>query len=151
MKIWTRCVEGRPVSFVYAVATVNFLITTSSGSLGTACHDHGISREHRPTKGDGVEGIHQPRLPLHINFPEVLSAKTKPRRCNGPFRPQRCGPSRKSPLTICNCHTDGFSHNQVQSLLELIQSLLILPEDPNQPIQPFHKSFPDFITDPPLQ
>ena len=37
--------------------------------------------------------------------------------------------------------------NQVQRLLESIQSLLILPKDPD-PIQPFHKSFPDFITDP---
>ena len=42
----------------------------------------------------------------------------------------------------------GFRCNQVQRPLELIQSLLILPEDPNHPIQPFHKSFPDFITDP---
>ena len=42
----------------------------------------------------------------------------------------------------------GFNHNQVRRLLELIQSLLILPEDPNSPVQPFHKSFRDFITDP---
>jgi len=38
--------------------------------------------------------------------------------------------------------------NHVQRLLKLIQSLLILPQDPNDPVQPFHKSFPDFITDP---
>jgi len=42
----------------------------------------------------------------------------------------------------------GFRHNQVRRLLELIQSLFILPEDPDHPVQPFHKSFPDFITDP---
>ena len=42
----------------------------------------------------------------------------------------------------------GFCNNQVQCLLELIQSLLILPEDPDHPVQPFHKSFSDFITDP---
>ena len=42
----------------------------------------------------------------------------------------------------------GFRSNHVQHLLELIQSLLILPKDPNDPVQPFHKSFPDFITDP---
>ena len=41
----------------------------------------------------------------------------------------------------------GFRHNQVLHFLELIQSLLILPQDPNHPIQSFHKSFPDFITD----
>ena len=42
----------------------------------------------------------------------------------------------------------GFCCNQVQCLLELIQSLLILSDDLNHPVQPFHKSFPDFITDP---
>ena len=42
----------------------------------------------------------------------------------------------------------GFHCNQVQRCLELIQSLLILPDNPNHPVQPFHKSFTDFITDP---
>ena len=42
----------------------------------------------------------------------------------------------------------GFSDDEVQRVLELIQSLLILPEDPGCPVQPFHKSFLDFITDP---
>ena len=37
---------------------------------------------------------------------------------------------------------------QVQHLFESIQSLIVLPEDPSHPVQPFHKSFPDFITDP---
>ena len=36
---------------------------------------------------------------------------------------------------------------EVTLLLKLVQSLLIL-EDSNQPVKPFHKSFPDFITDP---
>ena len=42
----------------------------------------------------------------------------------------------------------GFDCDEVMSLLESIQSLLVLHEDPNHPIQPFHKSFPDCITDP---
>jgi len=37
---------------------------------------------------------------------------------------------------------------EVMDLLRLIQSLLKLPEDPDSPVLPFHKSFPDFITDP---
>ena len=37
---------------------------------------------------------------------------------------------------------------EVMDLLRLIQSLLKLPEDPDSPVSPFHKSFPDFITDP---
>jgi len=36
---------------------------------------------------------------------------------------------------------------EVMDLLRLIQSLLKLPEDPDLPVLPFHKSFPDFITD----
>ena len=30
----------------------------------------------------------------------------------------------------------------------LLQSLLVTGQDPNEPVKPFHKSFPDFITDP---
>ena len=37
---------------------------------------------------------------------------------------------------------------EVMLYLTLIQSLLAVGEDCNQPIKPFHKSFPDFITDP---
>jgi len=42
----------------------------------------------------------------------------------------------------------GLRSGHVQRLLKLIQSLLIVSKDPNDPVQPFHKSFPDFITDP---
>ena len=41
-----------------------------------------------------------------------------------------------------------FECEVVLSLLESIQSLLILHDDIDRPAQPFHKSFPDFITDP---
>ena len=37
---------------------------------------------------------------------------------------------------------------EVMLYLASIQSLLTLDEDPNLPVHPFHKSFPDFITDP---
>jgi hypothetical protein len=42
----------------------------------------------------------------------------------------------------------GFDAEAVPLLLSSVHSLLILQEDPNFPVQPFHKSFPDFITDP---
>ena len=42
----------------------------------------------------------------------------------------------------------GLEAEQVIMILTSIQSLLILSEDPNCPVKPFHKSFPDFITDP---
>ena len=41
-----------------------------------------------------------------------------------------------------------FDCNVVLSLPESIQSLLVLHNDIDYPIHPFHKSFPDFITDP---
>ena len=37
---------------------------------------------------------------------------------------------------------------EVMDLLRLLQSLLKLSEDPDTPVIPFHKSFPDFITNP---
>ena len=50
-----------------------------------------------------------------------------------------------SPSTIATLM--GFGDDCVQRLLESIQSLLLLSEDPGYPVQPFHKSFPDWITD----
>ena len=42
----------------------------------------------------------------------------------------------------------GVDLGEVTLFLTSVQSLLIFDEDPNQPVKPFHKSFPDFITDP---
>jgi len=54
-----------------------------------------------------------------------------------------------NPLPVSTIATlMDFPCDQVQRLVGLIQSLIVLPEDPSDPIQPFHKSFPDFITDP---
>ena len=41
----------------------------------------------------------------------------------------------------------GFECDVVVSLLESIQSILALHDDVDHPARPFHKSFPDFITD----
>jgi len=41
-----------------------------------------------------------------------------------------------------------FDTEDVPSILSSVNSLLILQEDANHPVRPFHKSFPDFITDP---
>ena len=51
-----------------------------------------------------------------------------------------------SPSTIANLI--GLEEQEVLNTLQLIQSLLKLPKDPDSPVLPFHKSFPDFITDP---
>ena len=42
----------------------------------------------------------------------------------------------------------GFDTEDVFPLLSSARSLLILQEDVHYPVRPFHKSFPDFITDP---
>ena len=42
----------------------------------------------------------------------------------------------------------GLDLREIILFLTLIQSLLALGEDSNQPVKPFHKSFPDFIIDP---
>ena len=42
----------------------------------------------------------------------------------------------------------GLDPEEVALFLESLQSLLTLGEDSSQPVKPFHKSFPDFITDP---
>ena len=42
----------------------------------------------------------------------------------------------------------GLDLGEVILLLTLVQSLLIFGEYSDQPVKPFHKSFPDFITDP---
>jgi hypothetical protein len=42
----------------------------------------------------------------------------------------------------------SLGKQQVMNILRLTHSLLKLPEDPDTPVLSFHKSFPDFITDP---
>jgi len=42
----------------------------------------------------------------------------------------------------------GLDPEEVILFLKLVQSVLALDEDSNQPVKSFHKSFPDFITDP---
>ena len=54
-----------------------------------------------------------------------------------------------NPLSLSAVSTlIGFECDMVLALLRLIQPLLVLHEDDDHPIQPFHKSFSDFITDP---
>ena len=50
------------------------------------------------------------------------------------------------PLAIAEL--TNLDPEEVTMFLTLIQSLLSMGKDSNQPVKPFHKSFPDFITDP---
>ena len=51
-----------------------------------------------------------------------------------------------SPYTIATLL--GFKVRGVFPILSSVHSLLTFQEDDNQPVRPFHKSFPDFIVDP---
>jgi len=51
-----------------------------------------------------------------------------------------------SPSTIATLLE--FDTEDVPPILSSVSSLLILQEDANHPVRPFHKSFPDFVTDP---
>ena len=42
----------------------------------------------------------------------------------------------------------GLFCKKVQRILQLVQSLLVLPTDPHGPVRQFHKAFSEFITDP---
>ena len=42
----------------------------------------------------------------------------------------------------------GLETREVLAFLTPVHSLFILDEDPTKPVKPFHKSFPDFITNP---
>ena len=42
----------------------------------------------------------------------------------------------------------GLDTDDVSPLLSSVHSLLTFDEDPDHPVRPFHKSFPDFIVDP---
>ena len=51
-----------------------------------------------------------------------------------------------SPISIATLL--GLNTDDVVTLLSSVHSLLTLRDNINHPVQPFHKSFPDFITDP---
>ena len=51
-----------------------------------------------------------------------------------------------SPSTIATLL--GLGPDDVYPLISSVHSLLFLQEDINHPVRPFHKSFPDFVTDP---
>ena len=127
--------------FVYAVATLNFLdhaFTSPSERLdiiarapGNTTHEGGtldslyLSSFQYTFKGMGVGDDEKVRF---IVGAVVLAINPLP-------------PSAIATLV-------GLEKQEVMKLLRLIQSFLKLPEDPNTPVLPFHKSFPDFITDP---
>ena len=134
--------------FVYAVATLNFLdhhLHNPSDQLNVIM----MSPESTAHEGETKLMAYTSLDSLYMSIFQKSFCENKPR--DDAMVRSILGTTVlvTNPLSLSAITTlTGFRCDQVQRLLELIQSLLILPEDPNHPIQPFHKSFPDFITDP---
>ena len=134
--------------FVYAVATLNFL---DHKFLDPSDRLNMIMQSPESTTHEG-----KAKLKVYISLDSLYTSILQTVFLEGDPEDDAMVRSILSavvlpanPLSVSAIATlTGFRHNQVQRLLELIQSLLILPEDPKDSIQPFHKSFPDFIMDP---
>ena len=134
--------------FVYAVATLNFLdhhLQDPVDQLDAIME----SPESTAHEGDTELKVYRSLDSLYMSIFQKCFRKNKPRDDAMVRSILSTVVLVANPLSVSAIATlKGFRYGQVQHLLELIQSLLILPKDPNQPVQPFHKSFPDFITDP---
>jgi len=134
--------------FVYAVATVNFLdhhLQDPSDQLGTIM----ASPESTVHEGETELKAYTSLDTLYMSIFQRSFRKNKASDDAMVRSVLSATVLAVNPLSLSAITTlTGFRQNQVKRLLGLIQSLLILPEDPHHPIQPFHKSFPDFITDP---
>jgi len=128
--------------FLFAVATVNFLkpsFLRPAGQLHTimrspesTAHEEHFSLDSLYTSVV-LAAFHENDVEDSVVVRSVLSTVVL---VTNPL-----SPSAIATLT-------GFGCDQVQHVLQSIQSLLALPEDINYPVQLFHKTFADFITDP---
>ena len=134
--------------FVYAVATVNFLkhrFKRPSDRLDI------IMRYPESTVYEG-----RVKLRLHSSLDSLYVSILQEAFCKNDAEDDAMVRSVLSAVTLTVDPLSpsvvatllGFECDVVLSILESIQSLLVLNYDADQPVQPFHKSFPDFITDP---
>jgi len=134
--------------FVYAVATINFLdhhLQDPLDQLDVIM----ASPESTAHEGETELKVYTSLDSLYMSIFQKSFQKNKPKDDAMVRSILSAMLLVTNPLSLSGIATlAGFCQSQVYHLLGLIQSLLILPEDPNHPIQPFHKSFPDFITDP---
>ena len=134
--------------FIYAVATLNFLdhhLHNPSDQLNTIM----TSPESTTHEGETELKAYTSLDSLYMSIIQEPFRKNKVKEDAMVRSVLSAVVLVTSPLSLSAIAAlMGFRCDQVQRLLELIQSLLILPDDPNSPIQPFHKSFSDFITDP---
>ena len=134
--------------FVYAVATINFLDHHLQDPLDQLDVIMEVP-ENTAHEGETELKVHTSLDSLYMSIFQKSFRKNKPKDDVMVCSILSAVLLVTNPLSLSGIATlTGFRQSQIYHLLGLIQSLLILPEDPNHPIQPFHKSFPDFITDP---
>ena len=134
--------------FVYAVATVKFL--DSKIHLPKQRLDMIINLPES-TDPEG-KTMFKPEVTLDFLYTSVLKAAfTK----EDPMVDSRVRSTIGTVILLINplppsgiAELIGLTTQEVTLLLTPVQSLLIFDEDPTQPVKPFHKSFPDFITNP---
>ena len=127
--------------FIYAVATLNFL----KHKFDLPSHRLNIimrSPESTAQEGNSLDSLYMSILREAFcgnnseddsTVRSVLSAVV--------LVVNPLSPSEVATLLDINC-------NKLVALLDSIQSLLVLRDDGDHPIRPFHKSFPDSITEP---
>ena len=133
--------------FVYAMATIRFI---GRGSIGPRAQLERLLQSPESTTHQGKTKL-TPKTTLDSLYTSILQGgfedddpenDSKIRSVLGaivlatnPLSPSSIG-------TLLGFHTSDVSHQ-----LSLVHSL-VLQGDINHPVKPFHKSFPDFITDP---
>lgn len=136
--------------FVYAVATVKFLDHKTSPPVqrldvivnlpGSTTHEGQTQFKSKTT----LDSLYTSILEVALDFgAEDPGEDSKVRSTIGTvvLLVYPLPPSAIAELT-------GLEAQQVMMILTSIRSLLVLHDDPNHPVKTFHKSFPDFITDP---
>jgi len=131
--------------FVYAVATVNFLkhkFKRPSERLDVIVK----SPESTVHEGKVVLKVYNSLDSLYTSILQEAFCEGDEPMVRSVLGAVALAANPLSPSVIARLM--GFEHDEVLSLIQSIQSLLVLNEDIDHPVQPFHKSFPDFITDP---
>ena len=133
--------------FVYAVATVNFLnhhLEDPWDQLDIIME----SPESTAWEGEATLKVYNSLDTLYASVLHASFHKNKAKDDDVVRSVLSCVVLAVDPLSSSAIATLlGLSHHKVQRVLELTRSLLVLPLVPNEPVRPFHKSFPDFMTD----
>ena len=133
--------------FVYAVATVNFLnhhLEDPWDQLDIIME----SPESTAWEGEATLKVYNSLDTLYASVLHASFHKNKAKDDDVVRSVLSCVVLAVDPLSPSAIATLlGLSHHKVQRVLELTRSLLVLPLGPNEPVRPFHKSFPDFMTD----